>query len=97
MPSDGQPSCHARRTGKRPLGDLEPARFRVLTEDNHQVVGAKTSDEGLFSPEPAACIGRRLVVLLRNAGHDVVGTTRSETKAAALQALGATAAVVDVV
>jgi nucleoside-diphosphate-sugar epimerase len=41
-------------------------------------------------------IGRRLTMLLRHAGHDVVGTTRSQTKAAALQALGATPAVVDV-
>jgi len=41
-------------------------------------------------------IGRRLVPLLRAAGHDVVGTTRSADKAAALRALGAEPAVVDV-
>lgn len=50
----------------------------------------------VFLAGATGVIGRRLVVLLRKAGHDVVGTTRSETKAAALQALGATAAVVDV-
>ena len=49
----------------------------------------------VFLAGATGVIGRRLVVLLRKAGHDVVGTTRSETKAAALQALGATAAVVD--
>ncbi len=41
-------------------------------------------------------IGRRLVPLLRAAGHDVVGTTRSADKTAALRALGAEPAVVDV-
>ena len=49
----------------------------------------------IFLAGATGVIGRRLVVLLRKAGHDVVGTTRSETKAVALQALGATAAVVD--
>lgn len=49
----------------------------------------------VFLAGASGVIGRRLVVLLRKTGHDVVGTTRSETKAAALQALGATAAVVD--
>jgi nucleoside-diphosphate-sugar epimerase len=41
-------------------------------------------------------IGRRLVPLLRAAGHDVVGTTRSADKMAALRALGAEPTVVDV-
>ncbi len=41
-------------------------------------------------------IGRRLVPLLRAAGHDVVGTTRSADKTAALRALGAEPTVVDV-
>ena len=41
-------------------------------------------------------IGRRLVPLLRAAGHDVVGTTRSAEKVAALRVLGAEPAVVDV-
>ena len=49
----------------------------------------------VFLAGATGVIGRRLVVQLRKGGHDVVGTTRSETKAAALQALGATAAVVD--
>ncbi|ARQ01823.1 NAD-dependent epimerase/dehydratase family protein [Pseudorhodoplanes sinuspersici] len=49
----------------------------------------------IFLAGATGVIGRRLVVLLRKTGHEVVGTTRSETKAAALQALGATAAVVD--
>jgi nucleoside-diphosphate-sugar epimerase len=40
-------------------------------------------------------IGRRLVLLLRRAGHDVIGTTRSQLRAAALGAIGATPAVVD--
>jgi nucleoside-diphosphate-sugar epimerase len=50
----------------------------------------------VFLAGATGAIGRRLVILLRRAGHDVVGTTRSETKAAALQALGAVPALVDV-
>lgn len=41
-------------------------------------------------------IGRRLVMLLREAKHDVVGTTRSTAKAAALYTLGAAPVIVDV-
>ena len=44
----------------------------------------------------SGAIGRRLVPLLRAAGHDVVGTTRSAGKTAAVAALGAEPAVVDV-
>ena len=44
----------------------------------------------------SGAIGRRLVPLLRAAGHDIVGTTRSADKTAALRALGAEPAVVDV-
>ena len=50
----------------------------------------------VFLAGATGAIGRRLTLLLRRDGHDVVGTTRSETKAAALRALGATPAVVDV-
>jgi nucleoside-diphosphate-sugar epimerase len=50
----------------------------------------------IFLAGATGAIGRRLTLLLRRDGHDVVGTTRSETKAAALRALGATPAVVDV-
>jgi nucleoside-diphosphate-sugar epimerase len=49
----------------------------------------------VFLAGASGVIGRRLCVLLRKAGHDVVGTTRSETKAAALRTLGVTPAVVD--
>lgn len=41
-------------------------------------------------------IGRRLTPLLRAAGHEVIGTTRTADKAAAIVVLGATPAVVDV-
>jgi len=41
-------------------------------------------------------IGKRLVLLLRKAGHHVVGTTRSTAKADALRAAGVEAVVVDV-
>ena len=50
----------------------------------------------VFLAGATGAIGRRLVLLLRRAGHDVVGTTRSESRAAALQALGAVPALVDV-
>lgn len=50
----------------------------------------------IFLAGASGVIGRRLVVLLRKAGHDVTGTTRSETNAVALKTLGATPAVVDV-
>jgi nucleoside-diphosphate-sugar epimerase len=44
----------------------------------------------------SGAIGMRLLPLLRDAGHRVVGTTRSAAKAATLRALGAEAVVVDV-
>jgi nucleoside-diphosphate-sugar epimerase len=50
----------------------------------------------IFLAGAGGAIGRRLVPLLRAAGHEVVGTTRSADKAAAVAALGAEPAVVDV-
>ena len=50
----------------------------------------------VFLAGATSVIGRRLVPLLRDAGYAVTGTTRSQERAAALEALGARAAVVDV-
>ena len=50
----------------------------------------------IFLAGAGGAIGRRLTPLLRRAGHDVVGTTRSAEKTAALRALGAEPVVVDV-
>ena len=50
----------------------------------------------IFLAGAGGAIGRRLTPLLRAAGHDVVGTTRSADKADAIRALGAEPAVVDV-
>ena len=50
----------------------------------------------IFLAGAGGVIGRRLVPLLRAAGHVVVGTTRSADKAAGLRALGAEPVVVDV-
>lgn len=50
----------------------------------------------VFLAGASGVIGRRLCVLLRRAGHDVVGTTRSETNAVALRTLGVTPAILDV-
>src|SRR6266700_1283193 len=50
----------------------------------------------VFLAGAAGAIGRRLVPLLRDAGHAVTGTTRSGEKAAELRARGIVAAVVDV-
>jgi nucleoside-diphosphate-sugar epimerase len=50
----------------------------------------------VFLAGAAGVIGRRLIPLLRDAGHDVVGTTRSGETAAELKARGITAVVVDV-
>jgi nucleoside-diphosphate-sugar epimerase len=50
----------------------------------------------VFLAGTGGAIGRRLTPLLRAAGHDVTGTTRSPDKADALRALGATPVVVDV-
>ncbi len=50
----------------------------------------------IFLAGAGGAIGRRLTPLLRAAGHDVVGTTRSADKADALRALGAEPVVVDV-
>ena len=45
----------------------------------------------IFLAGATGVIGRRLVPLLRDAGHQVTGTTRSEERAVALEALGAKA------
>ncbi len=50
----------------------------------------------IFLAGAGGVIGRRLVPLLRDAGHSVVGTTRSTDRAEALQILGAEPVVVDV-
>ncbi|MGD9921963.1 MAG: NAD-dependent epimerase/dehydratase family protein [Pseudorhodoplanes sp.] len=49
----------------------------------------------VFLAGATGVVGRRLTVLLRQAGHEVAGTTRSEAKAAALQAIGAVPVLVD--
>ena len=50
----------------------------------------------IFLAGAAGAIGKRLVPLLLDAGHHVVGTTRSTTKADALRTAGAEPIVVDV-
>lgn len=50
----------------------------------------------IFLAGAAGVIGRRLVPLLRDAGHSVAGTTRSAAKAEALRGNGAEPVVVDV-
>ena len=50
----------------------------------------------VFLAGASGVIGRRLVPLLRDAGHVVTGMTRSPEKAAALETLGAKGVVVDV-
>lgn len=50
----------------------------------------------IFLAGAGGVIGRRLMPLLRAAGHDVVGTTRFADKTAAIAALGAEPVVVDV-
>jgi nucleoside-diphosphate-sugar epimerase len=50
----------------------------------------------IFLAGATGAIGKRLVPLLLEAGHHVIGTTRSATKANALRAVGVEPAVVDV-
>src|SRR5579871_6949600 len=50
----------------------------------------------IFLAGATGVIGRRLALLLRDAGHEVTGTTRDPAKAARLQAVGIAADVVDV-
>ena len=50
----------------------------------------------IFLAGATGVIGRRLVPLLRDAGHAVTGTSRSEERASALNVLGAQGVVVDV-
>ena len=50
----------------------------------------------IFLAGAGGAIGRRLTPLLRAAGHQVIGTTRSADKSAALKRLGAEPVVVDV-
>jgi nucleoside-diphosphate-sugar epimerase len=49
----------------------------------------------IFLAGATGAIGKQLVPRLVEAGHDVWGTTRSESKRAAIEAMGATAMVVD--
>jgi nucleoside-diphosphate-sugar epimerase len=49
----------------------------------------------IFLAGASGVVGRRLVPLLRDAGHTVTGTTRSPEKAAALDTLGIKGVVVD--
>jgi nucleoside-diphosphate-sugar epimerase len=50
----------------------------------------------IFLAGAAGAIGKRLVPLLVEAGHEVIGTTRSQNKCAALRAAGVEPVVVDV-
>ena len=50
----------------------------------------------IFVAGASGAIGRRLVPLLREAGHDVTGATRSQARVEALRVLGAHPVVVDV-
>ena len=50
----------------------------------------------IFLAGATGAIGSRLMPLLLDAGYEVFGTTRSKTKAVALQALGVTPVVIDV-
>jgi nucleoside-diphosphate-sugar epimerase len=50
----------------------------------------------VFLAGATGVIGRRLALLLRDAGHEIIGTTRDPSKATRLQALGITPVVVDV-
>lgn len=50
----------------------------------------------VFVAGAGGVIGRRLLPLLREAGHDVTGTTRSAGRVDRLRSLGATPAIVDV-
>ncbi len=50
----------------------------------------------IFLAGATGVIGRRLVPLLRDAGHAVTGTSRSQEKASAIEVLGARGVVVDV-
>jgi nucleoside-diphosphate-sugar epimerase len=50
----------------------------------------------IFLAGAAGAIGRRLVPLLLGAGHDVIGTTRTAARAAALRANGVVPVVLDV-
>jgi nucleoside-diphosphate-sugar epimerase len=49
----------------------------------------------VFLAGATGAIGKRLVLLLVDAGYEVFGTTRSESKAAGIEAAGATPMVVD--
>jgi nucleoside-diphosphate-sugar epimerase len=50
----------------------------------------------IFLAGATGVIGQRLAVLLRDDGHEVAGTTRSDAKISMLRALGVTPVVVDV-
>jgi nucleoside-diphosphate-sugar epimerase len=55
-----------------------------------------TMGSRIFLAGATGAIGRRLIPLLRDAGHDVTGLTRSADKAGALREIGAVPVVADV-
>src|SRR5919199_1971533 len=65
------------------------SRLRSRTERKEQIMR-------IFVAGASGALGRRLVPLLVDAGHEVVGTTTSRRKADALRALGAEPVVLDI-
>src|SRR6185437_1773278 len=84
--------CCGRRSNKARGGWQAPQHYQL---DERRMKGGKMAHR-IFLAGAAGAIGKRLAPLLREAGHTVTGTTRSEAKAETLRRSGVEAAVVDV-
>src|SRR5262249_32061311 len=98
----GRPRLRHRGARPRlyPAPSRRPRSFRAKRIDGPRAVAAgfKQGDSvmKIFLAGATGAIGKRLVPLLLDAGHQVVGTTRTTTKADALRAVGVAPVVVDV-
>src|SRR6185437_1847104 len=84
--------CCGRRSNKARGGWQAPQHHQL---DERRMKGGKMAHR-IFLAGAAGAIGKRLMPMLREAGHTVTGTTRSEAKAEMLRQWGAEPVVVNV-
>src|SRR5206468_2870244 len=103
MGPTGWPRCATRSTQSPPSGSA-PCRWRRASSHCHRPAGhlvkASVTDEQepdmrVFVAGATGAMGKQLVPRLMEAGHQVIGMTRSESKQGALWDLGAEPVVAD--
>ena len=89
--TDGDRIGHGRRADREPRD-----RERLGDDSGDLTAGLAARVARIFLAGASGAIGRPLTRMLVAAGHEVTGTSRTETGAATIEAAGATAAIVDV-